>query len=143
MILPGLSGSFLLLIFGKYAFITSAVKDPFGDGQFVILAVFACGAGIGLLGFSKVLNWLLKHKRTQTMCVLTGILIGSMRKIWPWKEVLETREIRGKLRVIRDQNMMPDFSAGETVLTFVLMVVGFVAVLGLDKLAQKRGEETA
>lgn len=142
MILPGLSGSFLLLIFGKYAYITGAIKDPLGDGNLVILGVFAAGASIGLLGFSKVLNWLLKHKRPQTMCVLTGILIGSMRKIWPWKEVIETRIIRGKEKIIQEKNIMPDFAAGETILAISLMVVGFVAVLALDKLAQKRGDET-
>jgi putative membrane protein len=142
MILPGLSGSFLLLIFGKYAFITGAVKDPFGEGQFAILIVFACGAATGLLGFSKVLNYLLKHWRCQTMCVLTGILFGSMRKVWPWKEVLETREIRGKVRVIRDQNIMPDFASSETMLTIALMVVGLVVVVALDKLAQQRKQDT-
>ena len=138
MILPGLSGSFLLLMLGKYEFITGAIKDPLGEGKLVTLIVFAAGCATGLLGFSKILNYLLKHFRCQTMCILTGILIGSMRKVWPWKEVLETIEIRGKVRTLREQNVMPDFALTETWVAVALMVVGFVLVLVLEKVAHGR-----
>jgi putative membrane protein len=123
---------------GKYEFITGAIKDPLGDGKLVTLIVFAGGCATGLLGFSKILNYLLKHFRCQTMCILTGILIGSMRKVWPWKEVLETVEIRGKVRILREQNVMPDFALTETWVATVLMVVGFVLVLVIEKAAHGR-----
>ena len=107
MILPGLSGSFLLLILGKYEFITGAVKNPFGDGNFIILLTFSLGTISGLLLFTRFLKYCLDHFHNITMAFLTGILIGSMKKVWPWKETLESVVIRGKTKIIREANMMP------------------------------------
>lgn len=135
MILPGLSGSFLLLILGKYAYVTGAIKDPFADGALVIIAVFGAGAVVGLLGFSRVLGWLLAHYRPLTMAVLTGFMIGALRKVWPFKEVLETTVIRGKTKVLRDANVLPEAFDGEVMLALGLAVVGFILVLGLERIA--------
>jgi len=132
MILPGLSGSFLLLILGKYEFITGAVKSPFVDGHMVILLTFVAGSLTGVAGFSRVLNWFLKHYRSQTMAFLTGILIGSMKKVWPWKEVLETKVVRGKTRILREANILPESFDSQVVLALALAIIGFIAVIWME-----------
>lgn len=88
MILPGISGSFILLILGKYEYIMARISE-FTSGvnfasNFAILAVFGIGAVVGILGFSKFLRWLLAHWNKETMVVLAGFIIGSLVKIWPW-----------------------------------------------------------
>lgn len=137
MILPGISGSFLLLILGKYEYITGMLKNPFADGALEVIIVFACGTVTGLLGFSKALNYFMHHYRQVTMAFLTGILIGSMKKVWPWKEVLESVMIRGKLKVLRDHNIVPSSLDMENILSIVLIIVGFFLVLKLEKSAKK------
>lgn len=137
MILPGISGSFLLLILGKYEYITGMLKNPFADGAIEVIFVFACGTVSGLLGFSKILNFFMHHYRQVTMAFLTGILIGSMKKVWPWKEVLESTEVGGKIRVLRDQNILPTGIDFENILAFSLIIAGFVLVMVLEKSAKK------
>lgn len=141
MILPGLSGSFLLLILGKYEFITGAIKNPFLPENMVTIGIFLCGTISGLLGFSKILNYFMKHYRAQTMSVLTGILIGSMKKVWPWKEVLETKVVRGKVRVLRDANIFPSEIGTETYIAIALIVLGFISVLLMESYGSKRQSE--
>jgi putative membrane protein len=137
MILPGISGSFLLLILGKYEYITGALKDPFADGSLALIGVFVCGAVTGLLGFSKILNYMMKHYHQQTMAFLTGILIGSMKKVWPWKEVLETKIVRGKVRVLREMNIMPQSLDSTTLIAITLIIIGFITVLYLESKSTK------
>ena len=141
MILPGLSGSFLLLILGKYEFITGAVKAPFAEGNFPILLTFVAGSLTGVAGFSRILNWFLKHYHSQTMAFLTGILIGSMKKVWPWKEVLETKVVRGKVRVLREANIFPDSFDGQVALALGLCVLGFIAVLWMESKMMNKEEK--
>lgn len=138
MILPGLSGSFLLLILGKYEYITGAIKNPFVADNIVTLITFALGAVTGILAFTRFLNYFLKHFRSGTMAFLTGILIGSMRKVWPWKEIVETKLIRGKIRIIADMNVMPSEFNGEFILSIFLIIFGFLAVIYLDRLGSAR-----
>ena len=133
MILPGISGSFLLLILGKYEFITGMLKNPFAEGAPLVILVFLCGTITGLLSFSKILNFFMKNYRVKTMAFLTGILIGSMKKVWPWKEVLESKIVRGKVRVIREANILPSEFNTEVMLAAVLVILGFVGVLYLEK----------
>lgn len=99
MILPGISGSFILLLLGAYTSILGAVSNLISAlkasnwdlvlSNGLILVVFVIGCIVGLLSFSKLLNWLFKKAHQLTIAVLTGFLIGSLNKIWPWKEVLE------------------------------------------------------
>ncbi|MFK5982583.1 MAG: DUF368 domain-containing protein [Flavobacteriaceae bacterium] len=84
MILPGISGSFILVILGAYKTLSDAVHDF----NFKKLAIFISGAIVGLLSFSRLLKWLFKHYENTTLAVLTGFIIGSLNKIWPWKETL-------------------------------------------------------
>ncbi len=86
MILPGISGSFILVLLSKYEYILSAVRD-FRLGT---MAVFAAGAAVGLLSFSHLLHWLLKRYHDLTVAALTGLMVGSLNKVWPWKDVVAT-----------------------------------------------------
>ena len=91
MILPGISGSFILLILGKYQFIMGCISDlvvgvDFGR-NLLILGVFMVGAVVGILGFSKFLHWLLARWHRTTLIVLAGFIIGSLVKVWPWSNV--------------------------------------------------------
>lgn len=81
MILPGISGSFILLLLGKYQFIMQAISDL----NIPVLIVFAAGALIGIISFSHFLSWLLKKYYSQTICLLSGFMVGSLIKVWPWK----------------------------------------------------------
>ena len=81
MILPGISGSFILLLMGKYAFMMTAIKDF----DFVVILVFVAGAAIGIISFSHFLSWLLKRFYSFTIAILSGFMSGSLVKVWPWK----------------------------------------------------------
>ena len=133
MILPGLSGSFLLLILGKYELILSVLKNPFKGNHLVVMACFAAGCILGLLTLSRVLSSLLKKYPMAMVSFLAGLLIGSLRKIWPWKEVVETMIVGGKEKVIQTQNILPPLSS-EVVYAFLWAVIGVVAILLIDYL---------
>lgn len=138
MILPGISGSFILLILGKYAFVTGALKQPFADNHLIVIAVFSLGCLVGILSFSKLLNWLLKHFHNVMMCFLTGFMIGSLKKIWPWKEVLESKVIRGKTYVLQEANILPTQYDASFWAAIFLVVVGFISVLLLEKFGNQK-----
>lgn len=137
MILPGISGAFLLLMLGKYEYVTRTLKNPFVWENFIVLAVFAAGAVVGIIMFSRVLHFLLHRWHAATVSVLTGFMIGALRKVWPWKEVLETSVIRGKMHVLREQNVLPDMG-GEVLLAVGLAIAGAVVVLALARLSRDR-----
>ena len=105
MILPGISGSFILLILGKYQYIMAAISglvagENFGQ-NLLILCVFLVGAVVGILGFSKFLHWLLARWNKETLIVLAGFIIGSLVKVWPWSnaEALAQAERAGGLQI--------------------------------------------
>ncbi len=143
MILPGLSGSFLLLILGKYQFITGAIKSPFSDNNLIIMAVFTCGAVLGLLLFSRILKYFLTNFHEATMAFLIGVLIGSLKKVWPWKQVLETRIVRGKVKVLTEANFIPQSFDQTVAIAAGLTVVGFTFVYFLEKMAGSKNEQEA
>ncbi len=91
MILPGISGAFVLLLLGKYQFMLEAIKNPLVSHNIIIIAIFVLGCIIGLLSFSRFLNFLLKKYYTPTLLVLIGFMLGSLNKIWPFK--LEQKNI--------------------------------------------------
>lgn len=140
MILPGISGSFLLLMMGKYEMITAALKNPTNMANIQTLILFSIGTAIGLLSFSRFLKFLLEKFRVETMAFLTGILLGSLRKVWPWKEVLESKVIRGKTKILREANIFPEVINTEVVLAFVLFVVGISVIVILE--FKSRDQET-
>lgn len=138
MILPGISGAFILLILGKYEFITATLKDPFLPQNMTVLLVFSTGCLIGLVGFSRVLNYLLQKFHNLTLAFLAGLITGSMQKIWPWKEILDTQVIRGKAHVIWGHPILPETFGQEFFLSVCLAIVGFFAVLVLEWLSRER-----
>lgn len=141
MILPGLSGSFLLLILGKYQFITGAIKNPFSGENILIMGVFASGAVLGLTLFSRFLKYLLSRFHDQTMIFLVGVLIGSLKKVWPWKKVLESVVIRGKTKIISEENFVPAEFSQEVLGALILAVFGFSIVFFMEKFAEKKHEK--
>lgn len=137
MILPGISGSFILLILGKYAFITGALKAPFTDNNLIFILIFCIGCLVGILSFSKLLNFLM-HKYYQAMItILTGFMFGSLKKIWPWKEVLESVVIREKTHVLKEANILPEINSA-TIITIVFMLLGFGLVFAIEYLGKKK-----
>ena len=132
MILPGLSGSFILLVLGKYAFITAALRNPFMLENTQILMIFLAGCVTGILGFSRILRYGLMRWHDFTIAFLTGLMIGAMRKVWPWKVALESQIIRGKEYVIREENVWPLLD-GDLVIAMLIMSAGFAMVLILEK----------
>jgi putative membrane protein len=138
MILPGISGAFILLILGKYEFITATLKNPFLAQHIMIIFIFCLGCLIGQLSFARLLNYLLQNYRHLTLAFLTGLMVGSMPKIWPWKEILQTKIIRGKSHVIWGSNIMPQTLNSEVYFAVVLAIIGFMAVLIIERLARGR-----
>jgi putative membrane protein len=137
MILPGLSGAFLLLILGKYEYITGALKNPFLPEHLLIILVFCAGCITGLVAFSRVLNYFLERYRNVTLAFLTGLMTGSMKKIWPWKEVLETRMIREKSHDLVIQNIWPQALDKDFYIAISLAIIGFIVVILLSRLSDE------
>ncbi|WP_195707127.1 DUF368 domain-containing protein [Vibrio metoecus] len=140
MILPGISGSFILLLIGMYAPVLGAVKTL----QIDILLLFLSGCVMGLLSFSHVLSWLLRRHRDITLTFLTGLMLGTLPKIWPWKETLSWRvNSSGEQVPLLQRNLSPfEFEAltsqpSQWVLAIVVMLAAVALVLGLEKFAEK------
>lgn len=133
MILPGISGSFLLLVMGKYQQIFTAIHER----DLTIIALAGLGALVGLLGFSRLLKRLLARFYAETMAFLVGLMLGSLRKIWPFRNTLEEKIIGDKVRVLRDECVWPQEFSGEVWLSFALMIAGVVLVLILEKLGRQ------
>ena len=133
MILPGISGSFILLILRKYAYVLDAV----GRFDFAVILPFAVGAAVGLLVFSRVLTWLLHHYYRLTLLVISGILLGSLWIIWPFQaRVYES--VRGKSRLIGSSPIWPTDWDARTWLSLALLAIGFAAVMALHWLSRRR-----
>ena len=135
MILPGISGSFILVLMGKYEYVLSAVNDR----DFLTLFFVAAGAGIGIITFAQILSWLFKRYHDVTVALLIGLMVGSLRKIWPWKETVSTYIDRhGEELPLIQQNVLPAVLDGTVIFAIILAVVGFVLVFGLDMWASSR-----
>lgn len=151
MILPGISGAFVLLLMGAYAGVIGIITQ-FGDGlikmDFALLRValigmliFGSGAILGLKVFSRALNWMFKHHKNATLAILTGFMVGALNKIWPWKEVLEYREnSAGELVPFIEKSILPFNFDGEPKILFAIIfaIVGFLTIFLLERFAQKK-----
>ncbi len=138
MILPGISGSFILVILGKYLFITSALKNPFSTESLQVIVVFILGSVVGITSFSKILKHLLHKYHDLTMSALTGFMLGSMSKIWPFRNILETKQVGKKLIVLKESLYFPSEFTNIVLISFILMLFGFALVFILEKLASKK-----
>lgn len=158
LMLPGISGSFILLLMGMYKYITGTLKDimvDFSTDKVIVMAVFGVGCLTGLAGFSRVLSWTFAKYRTQTLAALSGFMIGSLWKIWPWRLPVSWMDESGtifssaqskfpemadELKVLAEQNVMPNaYDAGNPLVTICVLtaVVGFVLVFALDRMGSK------
>ena len=140
MILPGISGRFILLLLGMYSHILMALKNL----EVVILGIFATGCVVGLLSFSRILNWMFSTHKTTTLALLGGFMLGSLNKVWPWKQTLETTLNRhGEEIPVLQENILPhtyETLSGHSAFlgySITLMFVGIIIVLLLERLAPK------
>lgn len=136
MILPGISGSFILLILGKYYFITGMIKNPFQGDHLLYIGVFCLGCLIGLISFSKILNHLLEKKHALTMCVLVGFMIGSLKKIWPWKTLDPTLAQNidpKKAKLLADELFIPTDLNSEVIFALIIMIISFGLVYFIER----------
>jgi len=137
MILPGISGSFILVLLGAYKPILNAINDR----DLKTIALVGIGAIVGLLTFSRVLKWLFANYKNHTLAVLTGFIIGSLNKIWPWKKVLTYRtNSHGEQVPFNEASISPFTYEGDPqiVMAIVLAIIGFALILLLEKLAVKK-----
>ena len=137
MILPGISGSFILLILGKYEFIIESIKDV----NILVIVVFGLGCVVGLLSFSRLVSWLLNKYHDITIAILAGFMIGSLNKIWPWKETISTRlNSKGEFVPLIQKNIWPtDYmeKVGEPLVLQAILFccIGILLIIGIEKIA--------
>lgn len=137
MILPGISGAFVLVLLGAYKPILSAVNER----DVKTIAIVGLGAIVGLLSFSKILKWLFEHYKNYTLAILTGFIIGSLNKIWPWKETITWRtNSHGVQEPFNEQSISPFVFDGDAKLmsAIILAFVGFALILLMERLAVKK-----
>lgn len=131
MILPGISGSFILVLLGKYFFMMDAIQNF----KINYIATFISGAAIGIVLFSNVLSFLLRRFHDLTIALLTGFMFGSLNKVWPWKEVVETFVDRhGVTKPLIEANVAPNAYIWQSIL---LMLIGFGLVAVLEVVSSK------
>ncbi|MDR1756565.1 MAG: DUF368 domain-containing protein [Culturomica sp.] len=129
MILPGISGAFILLLLGQYGYLMTAVSEL----NFPVIGVFAVGAIAGIISFSHLLSWLLKNFHAVTVATLTGFMIGSLNKVWPWKEPLDTYIDRhGVEQVITERNILPETFDSGVWIALLMCLCGFFLIWGIE-----------
>lgn len=145
MILPGISGSFILVLLGMYKFILEAV----GNLEVEVILTFMVGAAIGIIAFSNILSWLLKKYHNITIAVLSGFMVGSLNKVWPWKVITETFIDRhGELKPLTERNILPgtyEQITGSNALllgAIALAVAGFALIFAIEGFTKKPGKRT-
>jgi len=145
MILPGISGSFILLILGLYQTVIEGLLSV----DLLLITSFVVGCGFGLLSFSHILSWLLHHYHSITLALLTGFLLGSLKVIWPWKQTVQTVVDRhGETVPVLQKALWPshffDITGSEPQigLAILLAILGASLVLGLELFA-KSGEQSS
>ncbi|CAH8294649.1 putative membrane protein [Mariniflexile fucanivorans] len=137
MILPGISGSFILIILGAYKTLSDAIHDV----DVKKIALFVAGAVIGLLSFSHVLKWLFKHYHNITLALLTGFILGSLNKVWPWKKTLTWHiDSKGLKSPLLQESVSPFTFDGDSKLLFalILVILGFLTIFILEKVGSKK-----
>lgn len=139
MILPGISGAFILLLLGKYQYIMSAV----GNLDLPVMAVFMAGAAAGIIAFSHLLSWLLKNHHNPTIALLMGFMLGSLNKVWPWKHTLTSiADKHGHALPVMQENISParfeQLTGGDSCLlqAIALCIVGLVTIYAIELAAR-------
>lgn len=135
MILPGISGSFILLLMGQYKFIMTAVTEL----NIVVLLTFAVGAIIGILAFSHLLSWLLKKFYMMTISLLSGFMIGSLIKVWPWKQVLSEGI---DIPVLPNRFEEITGTSSQLLLSILFALIGVICVFIIEYYAGKKEKQS-
>jgi putative membrane protein len=141
MILPGISGSFILLIMGNYFLVLTSLYPP----QFAILLPFGAGVLLGMALFSRFLSWLMKRYEMQTLSLMSGFVVGSLIIIYPWKEkIIQKVEFAGKVKekTVGYIYQMPDMDA-EFFTALGTAFLGFLLVMGIEKIGKSFGKSEA
>lgn len=140
MILPGISGAFILLLLGKYMYIMDAVANL----RIGIILLFVIGAAAGIISFSHFLSWLLRNHHNMTIALLTGFMIGSLNKVWPWKQVLSTyTDSHGTEHPLMEANVLPSGYASLTGSdplfweAIVMCAAGFLLIWGIERIGKR------
>lgn len=147
MILPGISGSFVLILLGNYELI---VIDAITQLKMEILIPFAFGCGLGLMGFSYLLSWVFKRFRNETIAILTGFILGSLIIIWPWKHTIYKLDdlgniitkLNGEPIIMNYERYFPESFNFEVFLAFIIMVVGIATIWLIEKSAVAGKQKT-
>jgi len=137
MILPGISGSFILVLLGAYKPLLNALNTK----DFASIIILLVGAVLGLLSFSRILKWLFSTYKNYTLATLTGFIIGSLNKIWPWKETISWRTNSKGIEVPFNTTSISPFSFegdNQLLISVFLMLIGFGLIILLEKLAIKK-----
>ncbi len=142
MILPGLSGSFVLILMGNYQLV--AIR-AINEMDFSVLIPVGIGAVVGLIAFSHVLSWVFKRYKDQTIAMLTGFILGSLSILWPWKEPVYLTNAAGEFitkhgeKVVAKYTVVfPDTINTEVILGFVFMIVGYLTIVLVERMAQSK-----
>lgn len=137
MILPGISGSFILVLLGKYEYVLAAVKN----WDFLTLFVVSTGALFGLVTFVRILNLLLRRYREVTITLLTGLMLGSLRKVWPWKKtIFGLSGTQEQPQVLSQANVLPQHWNSDVTMALCLMALGFLIVFLLNLWASRKNQ---
>ena len=135
MILSGISGSYILLLIGVYPVVMTAITHR----DFTIISAIGIGVILGLLLFSRLLKWLFKKYKNQMLVLLTGLMLGSLNKVWPWKTTISTYlNSHGETKPLLEQSISPFSFNGDPqlIMSIVLAIIGFLLIIGMERVAQ-------
>ncbi len=141
MILPGLSGSFVLILMGNYQLV---MIDAVNNMDFGILIPVVIGAVVGLIAFSHILSWVFKRYRDQTISLLTGFILGSVSILWPWQKAIYLKDAAGELILKKGEpivehysRFLPESFDQQVIFAIVFAILGIVTIWGVEKAAEK------
>ncbi len=141
MILPGLSGSFVLILMGNYQLV---MIDAVNNMDFGILIPVVIGAVVGLIAFSHILSWVFKRYRDQTISLLTGFILGSVSILWPWQKAIYLKDTAGELILKKGEpivehysRFLPESFDQQVIFAIVFAILGIVTIWGVEKAAEK------
>ena len=135
MMLPGLSGSFILILMGNYQLL---MVDAITDLEILLLSVFILGSIFGLISFSRVLSWVFKSYKDATLALLTGFIFGSLNIIWPWKKELKYIIVSGEKKILSYERYFPNQFNSETIIAFTLLILGFLIVCWMERFSSAK-----
>lgn len=136
MILPGVSGAFILLLLGSYDEVFRAISEK----NIFVIGLFGLGCAIGLLSFARVLKYLFSKFKNLTVALLAGFMVGSLNKVWPWKETISTRlNSHGEVVPFIQDNVLPGNFSGDSLFMYAALLgcTGFLLIFVLEKFAPK------